>query len=67
MTRWRHPPLRWLWRARLTRILMRHPFRWSLRQAWPYSGALAEMLDEPLEAYYSPEEALSVDRQYWSD
>lgn len=63
MTLWRFPPLRWLWRLRVARILMR--LDWSFREAWRYSAGLAETLDQLGEEYLSPGEALGVDQSYW--
>lgn len=61
-----------LWQIRTAWLLYKHynapkgdANRASFRQSYNYACSLSEMLDEPGEDYISPNEAISIDRQYW--
>jgi hypothetical protein len=53
---------RWLWIRNAVRILTRHPFCWSRRQAASYAGSLYHL---HIEEGFTAAEAIECDRQYW--
>jgi hypothetical protein len=62
---------RWWWQFRYARLLHKSPFRWGWLEAWREGFASYEAWESDCrrddDVMISPVDALSEDRQYWSD